>query len=213
MGPKGTRVNAKQRILSRLRSARTGSRLPREAVSPLAARSRPSADECVLRFVLEARALGVECFVESSVSGVHERLATLIEGRRVLSWDSTHLPYETGALVADALSGKAPRSAQAMAEVGVTGCDVAVAETGSLVLFAAPGRSRAVSLLPPVHVALVERRNVCFSMADLFEIYRDRLTGTAACTVITGPSRTADIELTLTLGIHGPGRVLVIVGP
>jgi L-lactate dehydrogenase complex protein LldG len=70
-----------------------------------------------------------------------------------------------------------------------------------------------VSLLPPFHIALVERRRLCFSMAEVFEAYRDRLAGSASCTFITGPSRTADIELTLTLGIHGPGRVAVIIGP
>ena len=70
-----------------------------------------------------------------------------------------------------------------------------------------------VSLLPPFHVALVERSRLLFSMAEVFEAYRDRLESSASCTFITGPSRTADIELTLTLGIHGPGRVAVIVGP
>ena len=88
-----------------------------------------------------------------------------------------------------------------------------MAETGSLVMFSAPGRSRAVSLLPQFHIALVERAKLYFSMAEVFETYRDRLEGSASCTFITGPSRTADIELTLTLGIHGPGRVAVIIGP
>jgi L-lactate dehydrogenase complex protein LldG len=50
-------------------------------------------------------------------------------------------------------------------------------------------------------------------MAEVFDVYRELLEGSASSTFITGPSRTADIELTLTLGIHGPGRVAVIVGP
>jgi L-lactate dehydrogenase complex protein LldG len=108
---------------------------------------------------------------------------------------------------------RSDRSLQAAAEVGVTGCDAGIAETASLVMFSGPGRSRAVSLLPPMHVAILERRHLCFSMAEMFSTHRGRLCEAASCTIITGPSRTADIELTLTLGIHGPGRVVVIVGP
>jgi L-lactate dehydrogenase complex protein LldG len=181
------------------------------AVIPIA--PRLTVDACVHRFRVEAEALGIECYVESLLADVHRRLAALIEGRRVLSWDPAQLPYQTGTQMADALLGQAPRAALALAGVGVTGCDAAVAETASLVMFSAPGRSRAVSLLPPFHVAIVERARLLPSMAEVFEIYRDRLNDSAACTFITGPSRTADIELTLTLGIHGPGRVAVIVGP
>jgi L-lactate dehydrogenase complex protein LldG len=131
----------------------------------------------------------------------------------VLSWDPAHLPYQAGTVLNDPTLGQSPRAFQATADVGVTGCDAAAAETGSLVMFSAPGRSRVVSLLPPFHVAVVERHRIHFSMAEVFDAYRDRLESSASCTFITGPSRTADIELTLTLGIHGPGRVAVIVGP
>ena len=50
-------------------------------------------------------------------------------------------------------------------------------------------------------------------MAEFFVDHADQLRQAASCTFITGPSRTADIELTLTLGIHGPGKVIVVVGP
>lgn len=206
-------MNARERILGRLRSARGGSRLPRVDAPPVVAEPRPAAATTLMRFDVEAQALGVECYVETSIAGVHARLASLINGRRVLSWNPEHLPFRAAALLADAMLGHAPRSQLASAEVGVTGCDAAVAETGSLVLFSAAGRSRAVSLLPPFHIALIERTALRFSMAEVFETYRDRLRESASCTFITGPSRTADIELTLTLGIHGPGRVAVIIGP
>jgi L-lactate dehydrogenase complex protein LldG len=206
-------VTAKERILRRLQSARAGARLPHVQAPPLAAPPGRTAEACVDRFSAEALALGVECHVESSHAGVHHRLTALIDGRRALSWDLAHLPYEAGMLMENAVLGQAPRAVQAAADVGVTGCDAAVAETGSLVMFSAPGRSRTVSLLPRFHIAIVERSRLHFSMADVFEAYQDRLANAACCTLITGPSRTADIELTLTLGIHGPGRVAVIVGP
>jgi len=112
-----------------------------------------------------------------------------------------------------AIFGAASRDEQARAEVGVTGCDRAIAETGSLALITGPGRSRAVSLLPPFHLAVVSRLNVCYTMAEFFDDCRPQLATASSCTFITGPSRTADIELTLTLGIHGPGRVAIVIGP
>jgi L-lactate dehydrogenase complex protein LldG len=187
--------------------------VPRAQAAPIATPVRLATDALVHRFSVEAQALGVECYLEPTIGAVHERLATLIDGRRVLSWDPAYLPYQAGMLLNHPILGQSPRAVQATADVGVTGCDAAAAETGSLVMFSAPGRSRVVSLLPPLHVALVERDRIHFSMAEVFEAYRDRLEGSASCTFITGPSRTADIELTLTLGIHGPGRVAVIVGP
>jgi L-lactate dehydrogenase complex protein LldG len=174
---------------------------------------RQSIEECAARFHVEATALGVECYIEHSPGDVRARLAALVDRRRVLSWDSEHLPYEAGQMLDRAIHGNAPREEQATAEVGITACDGAVAETGSLAIFSGPGRSRAVSLLPPCHVALVERRQLCFSMGEFFAVHRDALQASASCTFITGPSRTADIELTLTLGIHGPGRVAIIIGP
>ena len=208
-------MTSKSRILARLQSARAGSRLPRVDVppAPAVAAVRPTADACLLRFEMEAAALGMECYVERSPADVRTRLAALVEGRRVSSWDPGHLPYQTATALTDPILGNSTRGEQASAGVGVTGCDAAIAETASLVLFSAPGRSRAVSLLPPFHVAIVERAALCFSMAEVFETHRARLRDSASCTLITGPSRTADIELTLTLGIHGPGRVAVIVGP
>jgi L-lactate dehydrogenase complex protein LldG len=95
----------------------------------------------------------------------------------------------------------------------VTGCDGAIAETGSLVLLSGEGKPRAASLLPPVHLAVVQRKDLRFGMGEFFTERAAEMAGAACCTFITGPSRTADIELTLTLGVHGPGEVIVVMGP
>jgi L-lactate dehydrogenase complex protein LldG len=165
------------------------------------------------RFVAEARALGVDAFVETTPEGVRDRLATIITGLRVSSWNPDQLPYGAGALVGGAAFGSSPRADQAAAEVGVTGCHGAVAETGSIALLSGPGCSRAVSLLPPLHVALIRPDDLFCGMADFFAARADRIAAAASCTFVTGPSRTADIELSLTIGVHGPGRVVIIVGP
>ena len=64
-----------------------------------------------------------------------------------------------------------------------------------------------------MHLAVVRRQDLFFGMGEFFARHDARIAGEAACTFVTGPSRTADIELTLTLGVHGPGRVVVVVGP
>jgi L-lactate dehydrogenase complex protein LldG len=165
------------------------------------------------RFVLEARALGVEVFVESTPAAVRERVRALVAGLRVLSWHRDRLPYDCGTVVADALPGSAPRREQARADVGVTACHGAIAETGSLALISGPGCSRTVSLLPPFHIAVVSHEDLLATMADFFQLRHDAIARAANCTFVTGPSRTADIELSLTIGVHGPGKVAVVLGP
>ena len=103
----------------------------------------------------------------------------------------------------------------AAADLGISGVDVAVAETGTLVLHAGPGRGRLVTCLPPVHLAVLTLDAL---VADLFHLSaRWRASGGEAgrslrsCAhLITGPSRTADIELSLTRGVHGPAEVHVL---
>ncbi len=102
------------------------------------------------------------------------------------------------------------------AGIGLTGVDYAIAETGSAVIVARQGASRLVSLLPPVHVAVVELGQVLPSLDELFALLRERFGDgdpESYMNIITGPSRSADIEYQLVTGVHGPGEVhMVIVG-
>ena len=98
-------------------------------------------------------------------------------------------------------------------DVGISSAQAAIAETGTLVLESEAEHNRLVSLLPPVHIALIEAENICPTLGDaLRTVGRDDAAKMSrAITFITGPSRTADIELTLTIGVHGPKEVYVIV--
>jgi len=106
----------------------------------------------------------------------------------------------------------------AAADLGITGADYAVAETGSVVVLPRRGLSRLVSVLPPVHVALVRPQEVVATLDDVFllrrlEYYRNGGDMGSYLNFITGPSRTADIEQTLVVGVHGPREVhLVLLG-
>jgi L-lactate dehydrogenase complex protein LldG len=207
-------MTARDDILQRLRHADASARLPlTSAPAALALPIVTSPQQRLERFVHEAAALTIECHLEATAGGVHSRLRTLVTGCRVLAWAPSQLPYDVGAMLEGTIPGDAPHAEQARADVGITACDGAIAETGSLVLLSGPGRSRIVSLLPPVHIAIVRRDQLVFTMAEFLAANTGRLQQAASCTFVTGPSRTADIELTLTLGIHGPGRVVVIIGP
>jgi L-lactate dehydrogenase complex protein LldG len=206
--------DARTAILARLTAAQRTAHLPRVDHAPrtLEPVSRSPAD-CLPRFREELTLLGVDSFLEVTAEGVRARVQSLVAGLRVLAWDDAHLPYEVGPILGEALRGASPRAEQAQAEIGVTGCEAGIAETGSLAVLSGPGRSRAVSLLPPTHLAVVRTGDLVFSMGDFFLTRRAALSQAAGCVIITGPSRTADIELTLTLGVHGPGRVVVVIGP
>jgi len=96
-------------------------------------------------------------------------------------------------------------------DVGITTAQAAIAETGTLVLESDQERHRLVSLLPPVHIAIVNGARLCATLGEALKIVRGNgLEMSRAITFITGPSRTADIELTLTIGVHGPKELHVI---
>lgn len=97
----------------------------------------------------------------------------------------------------------------AAADAGISGVDAALAETGTIVVSSGPGRSRLAPLLPPVHIALAPRSKLT---TDLFTWTASRGGAMpAALTLISGPSKTADIEQTMAIGVHGPKRLIVIL--
>jgi L-lactate dehydrogenase complex protein LldG len=98
-------------------------------------------------------------------------------------------------------------SAPAIEGAGVSRALYGLAETGSVVLAASPGEPRARSLLPDVHVTLLEEDRVLSGLDELFEAVGGSLP--SALAIVTGPSRSADIEQMLAVGVHGPGEVHV----
>jgi len=103
------------------------------------------------------------------------------------------------------------RDACAQSDIGITSADYALADTGTLVLLAGPNESRLVSLLPPVHVAVFPRSAILTGLDELFTILPMPAEKTSSLVMITGPSRTADIEQILVRGVHGPGVVHAVV--
>jgi len=100
--------------------------------------------------------------------------------------------------------------------VGITGAFAAIAETGTLVLLSAPDTPASSHLLPETHVAVLRAADVVATMEDVFARLRSERGGPAAMmpralNMVSGPSRTGDIEQTSVLGAHGPYRVHVVI--
>jgi L-lactate utilization protein LutC len=95
---------------------------------------------------------------------------------------------------------------------GVSRAVYALADTGSVVLAASPDEPRSASLLPDTHITLVQEAVILRGLEELFAAFGDNLPSSVA--IVTGPSRSADIEQLLTVGVHGPGEVHVVIqGP
>ena len=100
----------------------------------------------------------------------------------------------------------------AAAAIGITAVDYALADSGTLCLLAGKNQSRTSSLLPTVHVAVLQPQQIIRGLDDLFALLpTEQGAMSSAITFITGPSRTADIELTLVVGVHGPQQLHVIL--
>lgn len=148
-------------------------------------------------------------------------LQELAAFRRIV-WDNPELKQHIdiaglGAEVTwwnDGQTSPALIAAAAKADVGITWADYAVAYTGSLALFSDPLQGRSVSLLPPSHIAIMKQDAILPTMSSVIRHLSDRHGKNdlpAAVEFITGPSRTSDIEMDLSIGVHGPFRVWVIV--
>ena len=153
-----------------------------------------------------------------------ERLVRETGTRRVLAWAAECLPVadlwsrlEAAGLVLVMPDIGAARERRAAlqslddAAAGVTGAVAALADTGTLVLASGRGRARLALLLPTRHIALLDTRVIHADMASFFADPAQAASRDAAhLAFVTGPSRTADIELTMTRGVHGPRELHIV---
>jgi L-lactate dehydrogenase complex protein LldG len=98
----------------------------------------------------------------------------------------------------------------ARADVGITSAEYALADTGTLVMFSTQEEARMISLLPPMHLAVVRRDRILSGLDELMTLAPMPGERSSSMVLITGPSRTADIEQILIRGVHGPGALHVV---
>lgn len=142
-------------------------------------------------------------------------VAEAIEGRHAVASNSRYLAECGIPALPNVRSGITDRDELrelcALVDVGITSADYALGDTGTLVMIASPEEARLVSLLPPAHIAVVPKERILTGLDELFSVLPEPALQTSSMVLITGPSRTADIEQILVRGVHGPGRISVIV--
>jgi L-lactate dehydrogenase complex protein LldG len=97
------------------------------------------------------------------------------------------------------------------ADLGITSARLAVAATGSILLVPGPHHPRVASLLPGVHLAVVPTSRLVPGLEEVMEVLGSVAGSSSAPVLVTGPSRTTDIEMTTVLGVHGPRAVHVLL--
>jgi len=200
-------MSARDDILGRLRRAGFTAGVPQVPAGEAGAVGG-TVPAPVDRFIERARAAGVEVTRVAEFATLAEQVRETLAAagaRTAVIWESELLrPVEDALRRSDVRITDDPSQADA----GITMAEAAVAETGTLVLGAGPGRARGVSLIPPLHIAVLPEDLIVSTLFDLFP----RLEGLpSALSFITGPSRTADIEHTPVRGAHGPIAVSVFL--
>lgn len=203
--------NAREAILGALRQGLRGTAVP--PLPPLRERTLPS-EQHLATFTSMLTRVGGTVDVVADLAAARARLATLLaeaDAQTVACSDAPELRDLLPAAVRT-LPHDAPRDALLAADCGLTSAQFGIAETGTLVLCSGDERHRLASLLPARHVCLLPRSRLCGTLAEvLAAVHRDGPPRSRTITFVTGPSRTADIELTLVVGVHGPKFLHVLL--
>lgn len=219
----GGRIVDRDTFISRIATAVMVTELP---APPEVSERLPDLDPVDILALFRERALEVDAVVHGPVSphGVPRAVTGIAAGhdcRSFMAWDE--LP---AAGVATALStaglerveAELPESDQKAHQqgyrdvsLGITGADAALAESGSIVLSHGPGRSRMASLIPEVHIALVDVRTIERTLAHWAHRNPTAAMDTTNLVFVTGPSRTGDIGQHLNLGVHGPRHLHLVL--
>jgi L-lactate dehydrogenase complex protein LldF len=160
------------------------------------------------RFASELTALG-GTFNVCQPAEIGERLFTFLQERSIssiMAWEDRELP--DGLLDALVKAGiQVNHFPDPTARAGLTGALAAVADTGTLVLPSGSGRLATASLLPAIHIAILNSRDIYANLPQVLNLREVKEASSVA--LVSGPSRTADIEMSLTIGMHGPAEVHV----
>ena len=219
---KGEGPSARENILTRIRARQgkpaTQTAAERETMQshlrthPVSLRPRMDWDP-VARF--RERALGLASTVDEvdTLAAIPAAVARYLDSsglpRAAVCWQELMALDWSGAGIR--VEARAARDTDL---VGITGAFCAIAETGTLMTMSGRDTPAAASLLPETHIAVAGKSRIVRGMEEAWQLMRDELDEPPrAVTFISGPSRTADIEQTVTLGAHGPYRVHIFLFP
>lgn len=216
--------SAREEILQRLRAARTP--FPDAMAATLDRASLPVTrlapdEDLSARFIAEVERVKGNVHPAESEDDARRILCELLTSKgaqRATMWDQEHVRLDGVEAMLNEMGIARVQGEDdivATADVGITGCDWAIAATGTLVLSSGPGKPRMASLLPPVHIAIVGADQLVPRLEDYIAAQRaDRLgvfRRSSNVTLITGCSRTSDIEMHPVFGAHGPMELHIIL--
>jgi len=210
-------VNSREVVLQNVRKAlgRAAGLLPTSLAAPRLRVPLSDRNRYTSLFGQNLEKLGGKCFFVREPGAVIPVLAELLHGKRAVASNSPFLAACGVTGLPQVQSGftdrEALRAACASADIGITSADYALGETGTLVMLASPQEARLISLLPPMHVAVFPRSRMLANLDELLTVLASPAEQTSSMVLITGPSRTADIEQILVRGVHGPGEICAVI--
>ncbi len=226
-------MTSREKILNKLRAAAQpfpdAPPRPRQ-YQPVVRVDDTSPEGLLARFQAETERLMGNCFAVKGDAGVRRCVVDLLRSHQtthIIAWDFKHIPAKglekaikdegiriTHPEMHDEFRAETVESIRD-AQVGLTGVDAAVAATGTLIVSTAPGRGRIPTILAPVHIVVMTLDQLVPRLEDWVTSQRESsletIRSSANVCFISGPSRTGDIEMELILGVHGPGKVQVVV--
>ncbi|MDA8417307.1 MAG: LUD domain-containing protein [Betaproteobacteria bacterium] len=208
-------MTSRDLILARIRQRRGTTSSPPDN-TPLAGTSGQNlhpidATERIKLFQRQALAMGCQlrpCSSRDMVLPTLQALLNDLPGHSRVAWPQLRRWLESASL------GCRFGSAHSTDQIGITGCAGAIAETGSLILTTGPDTPDSVSLLPEIHIALVCHDNIVVDLEAAWKHLAQRADWPPrGVTLVSGPSRTADIEQQVVIGAHGPAQVIILLYP
>jgi len=184
-------MNAREQMLTRIRGALGRSSKAAISDPPPVRLHLPLPDDRVAQFTAALQALAGTVTVAANPVAAKLAIDQIVAGRSFA--DRYH------------------RDTCAAADFGINRADYALADTGSLVFLSESGESRLLSLLPPRHIAIVSKSKILSGLDELFTLVPQPAARSSSMVLVTGPSRTADIEMRLVRGVHGPGEIHVMI--
>lgn len=182
---------------------------------PLIRLPKVSVEEKIAQFSKALTALNGKTYLAATPEDAVRYAGKVVDGRPAVASNSRVLRDcgidSLSTVITGVTSRPQLRELCANAAVGISSADYALADTGSLVMFSSTEEARMISLLPPCHVAIVPRSRILSSLDELFTTVPLPADRSSSMVLITGPSRTADIEQFLVRGVHGPGEIHVVI--
>lgn len=208
---------AREHILHKVRTA-VGRSAGQAPGAPPEVRLRVPAVDMASRvsgFLAKVEALAGKTHRAPSAADARAYVESVLEAKSAIASNAPFLRECGITELANVRSGVADkgelRQLCATCDFGITSADYALADTGTLVMLSSPREARMISLLPPAHIAVVPRDRILTGLDELLTILPRPAEQTSSMVLITGPSRTADIEQILVRGVHGPGVIHVVV--